>query len=158
MAAGAGTGFFTRTREFLEELTQDLNSWAGEQFAQLVKVADGASKAQHMEAANRMLAGMGKALPANAFSAEPSSPPIGAEHIWVWFWEVALTRGSNGFAPNPLSPIDIWAWSQLNGLTLRPWEVRALHMLDQAFLKEQSKSGRKREDDKSGNRAKPRNG
>jgi len=34
----------------------------------------------------------------------------------------------------PLSSVAIWAWCQLKGITLQSWELRALRLLDTAWL------------------------
>jgi hypothetical protein len=43
-------------------------------------------------------------------------------------------RGSSGWGPEPIRYIDIEAWSRLTGRILRPHEVQALLMIDQAYL------------------------
>lgn len=65
---------------------------------------------------------------------KPGPPPRGAEHLWRAFVELDAARGGNGFGPNPIGFADIQAWAILTDNPLAPWEVRAVRMLDDAYL------------------------
>lgn len=71
--------------------------------------------------------------------------PLEARHIWDWYSEVELGRGSNGFGPNPLSFTEIRSWAQLTGRTLRASETRAIVLLDQLYREAWSKAEQARE-------------
>ena len=48
------------------------------------------------------------------------------------------TRGSNGFSPNPLTYLEIEAYTRLSGRILLPFEIRAIKVIDSAFLNAQA--------------------
>jgi len=54
--------------------------------------------------------------------------------MWGCYSDLDLSRTSSGFGPNPLSYAEIEAYGRLIGIDWRPWQVRALKMLDAAFL------------------------
>jgi hypothetical protein len=60
--------------------------------------------------------------------------PFELSYIWGWFWELAATRQSHGFGPNPLSYSDIAAWAGLTGVALRASELDAIMMLDRLWF------------------------
>ena len=68
-----------------------------------------------------------------------AEPPGAAEHVWAWFWELSAARGSNGFAPMPVTHLEIEAWARMVGAELAEWEVRAIRAMDVAFLAELAK-------------------
>jgi hypothetical protein len=78
------------------------------------------------------LAQVGKAGP-------DAEPPEAGEHVWAWFWELSAASGSNGFAPMPVTHLEIEAWARLVGAELDEWEVRAIRAMDMAFLAELAK-------------------
>ncbi len=63
----------------------------------------------------------------------PDMPPDGA-HVWVWFLALCEGRSSSGFGPNPISYLDILAWSLLTGTIVRPSEVAAIMALDREYF------------------------
>lgn len=65
---------------------------------------------------------------------EEAEPPCGGEHIWAWFWDLNSARAHNGFAPQPIGFLEIETFARLNGITLSPFEVDALRVMDRAFL------------------------
>lgn len=66
----------------------------------------------------------------------PPLPPL-ASHVWGYFAELSRFRGSNGFGPSPITPTGIKDWCWLAGTELDPWEIRAIALLDEAYLREQ---------------------
>lgn len=60
--------------------------------------------------------------------------PESAFLVWGYFQDLSQFRGSSGFGPNSLTPADILAWSQLSRNRLELWEIRAISMLDAAYL------------------------
>lgn len=50
---------------------------------------------------------------------------------------MAEVRGSNGFSGNRITYQDIGFWSALTGTLIRPTEVRALVLIDRAWMAEQ---------------------
>lgn len=68
--------------------------------------------------------------------------PAECVHLWRWFVELSAARGSNGWGPNPISYLDIEAWSRLTRTIINPAEVRAIIALDQAFLTERAEADR----------------
>lgn len=52
----------------------------------------------------------------------------------MWFLELNAARTGTGFGANPLSFTEIFSWSALTRVRLRPWEVAALRRLDTEFL------------------------
>ena len=63
----------------------------------------------------------------------PTLPRAGA-HIWVAFKALHATRDEGMAGPKGISYLEIEAWEGKAGFPLRPWEVRALKMMDEAFL------------------------
>lgn len=62
------------------------------------------------------------------------------EALWASFLELSFSgRSYIEGGPLPLSSTEILSWCQLNQLTLQPWELRAIRLLDTAWLSAQRK-------------------
>ena len=68
-------------------------------------------------------------------------PPIPEEYEYAWacFSDLQMTRGSNGFSANPISFLEIDAYIRLSGRVLLPHEIRAIKLIDSAYLSAQDK-------------------
>ena len=75
----------------------------------------------------------------------PELPADGA-HVWAWFLELSAGRGSNGFGPNPISYLDLLAWSLLTGAITRPAEIEAIMALDRVWMSLQATNAAPRAD------------
>jgi hypothetical protein len=60
--------------------------------------------------------------------------PLELAYLWRWFCELSGVRGSNGWAPNPLTYREIEAWSGLTGSIITAPEVRLLMTIDALYL------------------------
>lgn len=74
---------------------------------------------------------------------EPETPEE-VDYLLDWFEQLSATRTSGMSGPNPLSPSDVLAWSELTGSKISPNEYLILRAMDAAhvdgvhtFLKEQ---------------------
>ncbi len=56
--------------------------------------------------------------------------PRAAAYLWGWFLELNAARAGTV----PISYRELEAWSRLSGLSLSPWEVKALKALDTNWL------------------------
>ena len=74
-------------------------------------------------------------------SAPSISVSIQARHVLQWFMDLHSSRGNNGFGYNPITYTDIAHWASLIGADPQPWEVRAIRLMDSAFLEEAAKHG-----------------
>jgi hypothetical protein len=84
----------------------------------------------HLEAAEKMAPGASKGELDN-----PTPVPTGLDYLWTWFLELSFTGRTYGqFGAMPISNTELLAWSQLNQVQLRPWELRAMRLLDTAWL------------------------
>ncbi len=79
-----------------------------------------------------MLIQAGKGVKAQA-------PPKCVDHVWAWFWELNGARSSNGFGYDPVSYIEIKAWSELVQANPQDWEIRMIKAMDSTFLAETNK-------------------
>lgn len=68
---------------------------------------------------------------------EPPELPYCVEHLWRWFCELHLGRGTGGFGPSRVTYADIDAWSRLTRTQVRPAEVRAILAVDNEWLRVQ---------------------
>ena len=77
--------------------------------------------------------------PSPTFESQLRNPvefPAGVDYVYGWFMELCHTGrsyGQSGLAL-PLNSSEIWAWSQLNGVRLAPWELRLIRLLDVKWL------------------------
>ena len=71
-------------------------------------------------------------------------PPIPEEYEYAWgcFNDLQATRSSNGFSSNPISFLEMDAYIRLSGRVLLPHEVRAIKLIDSAFLSAQEQLSR----------------
>lgn len=69
--------------------------------------------------------------------------PDYVQYLWNWFWEINETRSSNGFGMNPLTFLEIQAWSNLNMYWVRPWEVKTIKRMDAVLLEFQAEDSKK---------------
>lgn len=74
--------------------------------------------------------------------AELETPPfpLALEYLWRTFIRLSSRRGSNGFGINPISWSEIDAFVRNSQLTLAPWEIEIIEMLDDLFRAEQGKA------------------
>lgn len=88
---------------------------------------DGTTRRAHLESVERQT---------GRRPAELDGPELPADgsHIWAWFLELSTGRGSNGFGPDPISWLDLLAWTALTGMITRPAEIDAIMALDRAWL------------------------
>ena len=88
---------------------------------------DGTTRRSHLESVERQT---------GRRPAELDGPGLPADgmHIWAWFLELSAGRGSSGFGPNPISWLDLLAWTALTGMIVRSAEVEAIMALDRAWL------------------------
>lgn len=63
-------------------------------------------------------------------------------HVWVWFLDLHRVRGNTGFGPATITYSDISCWSKLLGIELRVWEIKALCLLDKAYISESMKTSK----------------
>jgi hypothetical protein len=89
---------------------------------------DGTTAGQHLEG----LAARGhkKALE----KLEGPTFPEALEYLWDWFQDLDSSRHTTPEGPEPLTYQEILAWAQLTGSRTTPEEVRALRLLDKAYL------------------------
>lgn len=75
------------------------------------------------------------------YEAELACPPFPPELAYLWRTYHRLRRrvGSNGFAPNPISWMDIDAFCRHARMHLTPWEIETIEMLDDINLSQQAK-------------------
>ena len=66
--------------------------------------------------------------------AEEPELPLEAQYLWAWFQEISRARGGNGFGPNPISFLEVYAWSTLTGMEIRPFEVEAIIAIDRCYV------------------------
>jgi hypothetical protein len=57
---------------------------------------------------------------------------------WSSFFDLQSTRSSNGFSANPISYLEMQAYLHLTGRVLLPYEIRAIKVIDTAFLNTQA--------------------
>jgi hypothetical protein len=72
----------------------------------------------------------------------PNPFPEALEEQWRWFTELSCTGRSvsPSGSPSAISSQEIVAWCQLNQITLQPWEVKLIRLLDMAWLSAARKS------------------
>ncbi|MGE4043588.1 MAG: hypothetical protein AB7F35_01950 [Acetobacteraceae bacterium] len=92
---------------------------------------DGTTRRAHLESVERQTGRRPAELDG------PELPADGA-HLWEWFLELCAGRGSNGFGPNPISWLDLLAWTTLTGTITRPAEIEAIMTLDRSWISQQS--------------------
>ena len=63
----------------------------------------------------------------------PPPLPRHAKHIWNAFAELSDERQVNGMALAPITRLEVRLWEADEGVTLAPWERRAIRRLDAAF-------------------------
>ncbi len=69
---------------------------------------------------------------------EPDLNPLVA-HVWTWFLELQSSRASYGYGPMPITWADIFHWQQITKTQPAAWELRALRMMDSAYLEQARK-------------------
>lgn len=67
------------------------------------------------------------------YQEELACPPLPEEvdYLWRIFLRLAARRGSNGFGPNPITWLEMDAFSRLTGIRLAPWEIEVVELLDE---------------------------
>lgn len=64
----------------------------------------------------------------------PHTFPLELKFIWDNFQDIARSRTSNGYGPNPLQWSEIQSWMFLTQTPFLPWHVRAIKSIDDTFL------------------------
>jgi hypothetical protein len=70
---------------------------------------------------------------------QPDMPPVDAEYLIGYLWEVGPTMASGGY-PGPVTHEEIRAWMDLTGIELQPWEVRFLRRLSGDYMGESQRA------------------
>jgi hypothetical protein len=99
--------------------------------------ADGRSLRDHLESLEKQTGTTPQGLIA------PEIHPAG-QHLWGWFQELHVARGSSGFGPSAISYSEIQAWAALNGMAVSPWEVSVLKRLDGVYLNHMGEESERR--------------
>jgi len=60
--------------------------------------------------------------------------PDGADFVWKAFVDLSVRRGATMGGLLPITWEATRAWSELYQVLLEPWELRAIDLLDRAFL------------------------
>lgn len=60
--------------------------------------------------------------------------PPEALHVWEWFRQLSARRTSSGFGLNPITYLDVDAWSRLRGIRPEVWELDGVFLLDSLYL------------------------
>jgi hypothetical protein len=60
--------------------------------------------------------------------------PVGMDHVWGYFMDLHQTRPAGGFGPGRIPRTEIAAWQDQEGIALQPWEIRAITVLDAAWI------------------------
>lgn len=89
---------------------------------------DGTTPGQHLEG----LAERGHKKALEKLEGPPF--PEALEYLWEWFQDLDDSRHATPEGPEPLTYQEILAWAQLTDNKPRPEEVRALRLLDKAYL------------------------
>ena len=63
----------------------------------------------------------------------PKLHPLAA-HVWTWFSDLNLTRGSGGMGIARITRLEIRAWEEDEGHRLQPWERKAILSIDAAYV------------------------
>lgn len=60
--------------------------------------------------------------------------PEELQEIWDWYWSIreAVPNGANG--AEPMSHLEIKAWAEMTNVTITPFILRLLRILDRAYL------------------------
>lgn len=72
--------------------------------------------------------------------------PIAGLYLWQVHQRLRRRAGSSGFGPNPISWPDIDAFTRHARMSLAPWELEIIEMIDDLYMIEQAKSARARMD------------
>lgn len=64
------------------------------------------------------------------------APPFPERYAYIWdmFLSLHSGRSCSSSGPNPLSWADMKAWSDIQHIDLKEWEVRAIKTLDMTWL------------------------
>lgn len=60
--------------------------------------------------------------------------PDRGSHLWEWFTDISRSRQYRDGSPQPISPTDWLAWSQMTGAIVRDEEWAILRAMDAAFV------------------------
>lgn len=97
---------------------------------------DGNTLKDHLTSAERQRPGTARG------HLNPGRFPVAAQPVWEWYLDIASCRQYGGMGtPLPISHAEIWAWCQLHGITLEPWHIRTIRLLDGVHLRAISAKG-----------------
>lgn len=67
-----------------------------------------------------------------------TSPPPDLDYLWEWFWELDHSR-DRSMSISPITYAELHYWQRIKGVTLKPWELDAIRMMDTAYCSEANK-------------------
>jgi hypothetical protein len=73
---------------------------------------------------------------------ESQEAPYNLMYLWECFWDINDGRQSGMSGPTALSWHEIRSWSDLSGIEIDPWELKAIRAMDKAFLSAVNKKGK----------------
>jgi hypothetical protein len=65
---------------------------------------------------------------------EETDCPYEVQYIWSWFLELDKTRLNGGMGFNPITHVEITAWSDGMDIDILPFERRAIRAVDEAYM------------------------
>jgi hypothetical protein len=63
-------------------------------------------------------------------------------YLWRAYQRLRHRKGGSGFGASPLEWPDIEAFLRQGGMTLVPWEIALIEMLDDLYMNQQAKTQR----------------
>lgn len=102
--------------------------WAEHEFRLGRKMDDGATQADHVALADKIIANLpgwkGKKPSAEVSAGPPFPEPL--DYLWGWFAEFSIGLKADGMGPVMASWVDVEAWCGVMRMDMEPWEKRAL--------------------------------
>lgn len=72
--------------------------------------------------------------------------PEALDWLWQTWRQIAEGRQGSGFGPLPITWRDMRDWCELMHMSLTPWEVGVIRLLDRVFLQSHAAKGQKHDD------------
>lgn len=125
---------------FLDSLVEQLVEYTKNELKLSEKQKDGATYREHLKAVEEMTG----ITPQELTTVEVSHIIM---YLWEWFLDLNSTRQS-GMGINAISYSEIKAWCELVGISLSPYEIRVIKLLDRVYLEHYNSKQDKESSDK----------
>lgn len=113
-------------------MTLELIEYSKCQFELSKQQKDGSTLKDHL-----MMAYKASGIMPQQLADAPNLPELAA-HVWEYFLQLHIERGSSGMSHRAITSTGIKDWCEISRIKLEPWELRAIRAIDNEWMRSEN--------------------